>query len=121
MFFFSFCRATQIIPERKVGNVFNDSNQLKEEGIQPFAMREDWLTQIENREGLIILFVNYTFFSVVSLVCLLFVLCLTHTTSPPNDIMYSISFIAYSFVVVTIILADYVVYTINSHREIRIK
>lgn len=119
--FFSFYRATQIVPERKVGNVFNDSNQLKEEGIQPFAMREDWLTQIENREGLIILFVNYTFFSVVSLVCLLFVLCLTHTTSPPNDIMYSISFIAYSFVVVTIILADYVVYTINSHREIRIK
>lgn len=83
-------------------------------------MHEDWLIQIENREGLIILFVNYTFFSMVSLMCLLFVLCLSHTTSPPSDIMYSISFIAYSFVVITIILADYVVYTINSHREIRI-
>jgi hypothetical protein len=48
------------------------------------------------------------------------VLCLTHTTSPPSDIMYSISFIANTFVVINIVLADYVVYTINSHREIRV-
>lgn len=76
-------------------------------------MREDWAAEITNREGLILLFVNYTFFSVIFLVCLLFMLCLANTTSSPNDLLMSLMLLATSFVLVNVIIADYVVCTIH--------
>lgn len=80
-------------------------------------MREEWVSEITNRDGLIILFVNYTFFSVIFLVCLLFMLCLANTTSSPNDLLMSMMLLATSFILVNMVIADYVVCTIYAHRD----
>lgn len=81
-------------------------------------MRRDWLAEIPNKEGLILIFVNYTFFSLMFLVVLLFLLCLAHATSPPSDIFSSLTLLALSFLILNVFIADYVVCMIRSQREI---
>ena len=82
-------------------------------------MRSDWATLVVNREGFILLFVNYIFFSLIVLSCLLFLLCLAHSTSPPWNIMTSLTILAFSFVMVNMVLADYVVQTIHTKRDFK--
>jgi hypothetical protein len=82
-------------------------------------MRHDWSTEVLDRERIIILFVNYTFFAIVFLICFLFVVCCYQTTSNPSDIITSLMLVAFSFLVVNIVIADYVVYILKSHKELK--
>ncbi|KAH3697874.1 hypothetical protein DPMN_085447 [Dreissena polymorpha] len=82
-------------------------------------MRADWTTLVLNREAFILIFVNYIFFSLIVLSCLLFLMCLAHSSSPPWSMMTSLTILAFSFVMVNMVLADYVVQTIHSKRDFK--
>lgn len=82
-------------------------------------MRQDWSTEILDRGSIIILFVNYTFFAIVFLIFLLFVLCFYQTTSAPSDIITSLLLVAFSFLIANIVIADYVVYVLKSNKELK--
>lgn len=84
------------------------------------AGRADWATPIINRESLVLLFVNYTFFCVIMLGFILFLLCLTHTAAPAIDMIASMTFLAVCFVMVNMVVANYLVHTMNINRELRI-
>lgn len=82
-------------------------------------MRQDWSSEILDRESIIILFVNYTFFAIVFLVLLLFIVCLYQTTSTPSDIVTSLMLIAFSFLFANVVIADYVVFVLKSNTELK--
>lgn len=82
-------------------------------------MREDWVAHFVNKEGLVLLVVNYAFFSIIVLSCLIFLLCLAHAASPPTDMLTSLMLLALSFVMVNVVLADYVVNTMRTNKELR--
>jgi len=82
-------------------------------------MRADWTTLVLNREAFILLFLNYVFFSLIVLSSLLFLLCLAQSSSPPWNMTTSMTILAFCFVMVNIVLADYVVQTINTKRDFK--
>lgn len=82
-------------------------------------MRQDWSMEILDRDSIIILFVNYTFFAIVFLVLLLFIVCLYQTTSTPSDIITSLMLIAFSFLFANVVIADYVVFVLKSNTELK--
>ncbi|WAR23179.1 hypothetical protein MAR_036848 [Mya arenaria] len=82
-------------------------------------MRADWTTLVLNREGFILIFLNYVFFSLIVLSCLLFLLLLAHSSSPPWSLTTSLTILAFTFVMVNMILADYVVQTIHTKRDFK--
>lgn len=82
-------------------------------------MRADLATLVLSRESVILLFVNYLFFSVIVLSCLLFLLCLAHSSSPPWNMATSVTILAFSFVLINVVIAHYVVQTLRTKREFR--
>lgn len=82
-----------------------------------YNLKESWLTEIVNREELILIFVNYTFVSLIFLVCFLFMLCIAHATSSPNDVLTHLMILACAFVMVNLVIANYVVKSMRLKKD----
>jgi len=83
-------------------------------------MRADWTGQILDQDRLVLLFVNYIFFSFIVMTFVLFLMCLTQTTSLQLDISSMMSLLTLCFIMGNIILANYLVYTMQVNNEMRL-
>ena len=84
------------------------------------GMRADWTTQVLDQDKLVLLFINYMFFSIVVLSFITFLVCIASVSSLDLDIHTLMTLLAVSFIMVNIIVADYLVHTMNINREVRI-
>lgn len=75
--------------------------------------------QFVNREALVILCVNYAFFSVVVLSFVLVVMLMTNTSQTHQDLMISLTMMALSFIFIDLIIANFLVESIRLHTEIK--
>ena len=83
-------------------------------------MRADWGSQFVNREALVFLCINYAFFSVVVLSFILFMIILTHTSSTEDDLMTSLAIMSTCFVFIDLIVANFLIQTINMNMEVKL-
>ena len=84
------------------------------------AMRADWTTQVLDQDKLVLLFINYMFFSVIVMTFMLFLMCLTQLSSVAVDSHTVMTLFAICFIMVNIVVADYLVHTMNINKEVRI-
>jgi len=75
--------------------------------------------QFVNREALVILCVNYAFFSVVVLSFVLVIMLMTHTSHTYQDLMTSLSMMALSFIFIDLIIANFLVESIRLQTELK--
>ena len=75
--------------------------------------------QFVNREALVILCVNYAFFSVVVLSFVLVIMLMTNTSQTHQDLMTSLSMMAFSFIFIDLVIANFLVESIRLQTEIK--
>lgn len=75
--------------------------------------------QFVNREALVILCVNYAFFSVVVLSFILVIMLMTNTSQTHQDLMTSLSMMALSFIFIDLVIANFLVESIRLQTEIK--
>ena len=75
--------------------------------------------QVVNREALVILCVNYAFFSVIVLSFVLVIMLLTNTSQTNHDLVSSLSMMALSFIFIDLIIANFLVESIRLQTEIK--
>lgn len=83
-------------------------------------MRAHWTTQVLDQDKLVLLFINYMFFSIIVMTFILFLMCLTQISSIAIDANTVMTLMAVCFIMVNIIVADYLVHTMNINREVRL-
>ena len=84
------------------------------------SMRADWTAQVLDQEKLVLLFINYMFFSVIVMTFILFLMCLAQTSSLAMDTHTMMTLLAVCFIMVNIIVADYLVHTMALNNEIKV-
>ena len=82
--------------------------------------KAEWAVQVVDQEKLVLLFINYMFFSVIVMTFILFLMCLTQTTSIALDAYTMILVLAVCFIMVNLMVADYLVKTMSINKEIRL-
>lgn len=75
--------------------------------------------QFVNREALVILCVNYAFFSVVVLSFVLVIMLMTNTSQTQQDLMTSLSMMALSFIFIDLVIANFLVESIRLQTEMK--
>ena len=82
--------------------------------------RADWTAQILDQDKIVVLFINYMFFSVIVLMCMLFLVFLTQIATISLDIYTLMLLLALCFIMTNIIVADYLVHTMLVNRDIKV-
>ena len=75
-------------------------------------MRLDWSAQVLSEDALLVLFINYLFFSMIILLFISFVILLTQT-STQIDLHAVLSILVGCFMFMNIIIANYVVFAMQ--------
>ena len=83
------------------------------------SVQSDWNSDILDQEKLVILFINYMFFSVIIMVFMLFLMCLTQLTSFALEFNTVMTLLPVCFIVTNIVIADYLTHTMHINREIK--
>ena len=83
-------------------------------------MQADWTSQVLDQEKLVVLFINYLFLSIIVMVFMLFLMCLTQMTSFALDFNVVMTLLPICFIITNIVVADYLVNAMNINKEIRI-
>jgi hypothetical protein len=79
-------------------------------------MRVDWTSQVLSDDALLVLFINYLFFSMIILLFISFVILLTQSSMQINaDAILSLLVVC--FMLMNIIIANYLVYAMHLSRE----
>ena len=89
-------------------------------GPDAMSARADWTAQVLDHEKLVLLFINYTFFSIIVMTFILFLMCLTQATSVNIDTYSVMTILAICFIMVNITVADYLVHTMNINKEVKL-
>ena len=84
------------------------------------GMPADWTTEALDQEKLVLLFISYMFFSIIVMTFIIFLVCITQISSVAMDIHIIMTLLAVSFIVVNIVVADFLVHAMNLNRDIRI-
>ena len=83
-------------------------------------MRVDWMVQVVDHEKLVLLFINYIFFSFIITIFLLFLMCVTQTMSLALDTYTMMRLLAVCFILINIVVANYLVHTMQVNKEVRV-
>lgn len=89
-------------------------------GPDSISTRADWTAQVLDHEKLVLLFINYTFFSIIVMTFVLFLMCLTQVTSVYLDMHSLMTILAICFIMVNITVADYLVHSMHINREVKL-
>lgn len=81
-------------------------------------MRADWITQVVSRDKIILLLINYAFFSVIVVSFTLFLLYLTQDVSPSTNWIASLTMLAAIFVMANMFMASYIVQVMHVRNEL---
>ena len=80
----------------------------------------DWAVQVLDQEKLVLLFINYTFFSIIVMTFILFLMCLSQASSITLDAHALMTILAICFIMVNLVVADYLVHAMNMNKELRL-
>lgn len=83
-------------------------------------MRAELAGHVIDQDRLVLLFINYMFFSVIVMTFVLFLMCLTQTASFALDAHTMMTLLAVCFIMVNLMVADYLVNSMNINKEIRL-
>ena len=78
------------------------------------------MEQVVDREKLVLLFINYMFLSFVVMTFLLFLMFITQIMSLALDAYSMMTLMAISFIFINIVVANYLVQTIQMNQEVKI-
>ncbi len=90
-------------------------------GFLPMTSSADLVAQILDHQKIILLCVNYMLFSIMVTLFLLFLTCLSQVSAFALDMCSSLGFLVMCFVMMNIILANYVVHSINVNADVKIQ
>ncbi len=81
----------------------------------------DLAAQLVDHQKLILLCVNYLCFSIVVTMFLLFLMCISQISSIALDTYSTLGLMAFCFITMDLVLANYVVDTINMKKEMKME
>lgn len=88
--------------------------------VQRDPTRVDWMLQVVDHEKLVLLFINYIFFTFIIMIFLLFLMCITQTMSLALDTYTMMTLLAVSFILINIVVANYLVHTMQVNKEVKV-
>ena len=94
---------------------------LAKGGFLSVSSSVDLAAQILDHQKIILLCVNYMFFSIVVTMFLLFLMCLSQISTFALDTSSTLGLLAICFIMMDLVLANYVVDTINLKKELKVQ